>query len=231
MKSFLAGLVILTGIISARAFAGHEFGHGGTAWTCRDASTGALIRAELIEVIELYASGQPPAQELMRWSDRDAAAFAARLDQKFSQARSFFLITSAQESLIRDSIRSIPAGAKWVSAPLPLTDDWGVWGGQLARPQDILGAWCLGKVALEQVALDPLPESTDRQFSAVLVNEPIYRALSPASQAALWIHEAIYRYRREACGDNDSWTTRNATIQMLSGDWILPFDLSCRVAI
>ncbi len=185
MKTFVLSLYAITFVIlglSNQAWAlGHENGNGGGAIVCRN-SINEITSAEVLDLWEARALHTPLLNDA-----RDRNEFLQTALARIRKNNPLFGERVAQALKEIENLRVfIPEGTKLV----PPTD---------ANPW-LLPASC----QLEGAAQYLSRVEGDRLF----VNPLIFDKMAAIDQAALWLHEAIYKVLRETDGDENSLRTR-----------------------
>lgn len=181
------GLMVLTNLANA----GPKIGNGGGAWVCRE-SGGSIRWSKLVDLFEATDEfglnlNLHPGTSRMEIVDQVQSRIA-QADRDLSNA-----IAPILHDL--DCLKSNPPKVTYTSHLLQTIDD------SLYRikpsPSDCVG----GVVGYEQVV-------NYKNDGLILIDTEVFNSFDPNSQAALILHEAIYKYRRDVAGDTDSVTTR-----------------------
>lgn len=183
MKTKISILLILfLQFYSLLAAAGNEHGNGGGAMVCRDQNN-KIVSAELLDLFESRSIGLT-FPEIAKSPEIyiQSGLHRISMNNPFLGARVRKALKDNQKIVIE-----VPEGI----AVAPPVD---------AHP------WLYKEgCALEGVAqYRKLPDG-----ERIFLNTRILKTMSNLDQAALWLHEAIYRVLRETDGDQDSIRTRH----------------------
>lgn len=179
-------LILLSLILTSHAFAGDK-GNGGYSIVCRDAQSGRVTSAELLDVYEgrvLYKRNFEVAQNSI--ADLVSAAQAKVADFGYFASK-----LQKEINLIEKNTIFIPEGNE-----LEPTDD--------AFPP----------IKKKGCKFEQLANYTNA--GELLISTEIYDELDNVNKAALIIHEAIYAIRRKSLGETTSQNTRRLVAHLLS---------------
>lgn len=163
--------------------------HGGGAVVCRNPSNGSIRSVELLDVWEA---------ELEGWKPQDAQQGFDRLTQVLLDRLSLLNPEFAEH--VKQALPEIMAMRKDVPSGVGIVppDD--------AR-NNLIKEGCSLEGVARFVTATTNPVGTPRP-DTLYVNPRLYEKMDPLSQAALWIHEAIYKVLRDMENAKDSVLTR-----------------------
>jgi hypothetical protein len=185
LRAFFSAASLLLAVLSSRpAFAGHETGNGGGGVVC----DGEARRVELLDLWEGKALKGLVVEE-------KATPVLAQIDRAIDIFR--------QAGLVHLSERTGALAREMYNAFTTLGRGRLPNGIAVAPPTDALNRFIPRGCRLEGIAL-----YNDR-FSTLDIDGQLFDELTPTSQAALFVHEGLYKYLREEFSENDSTVARN----------------------
>ncbi|RYZ98605.1 MAG: hypothetical protein EOP11_20445, partial [Proteobacteria bacterium] len=204
--TFLAVTLLLT---SMSAFAGAVSGGGGKAVVCRDAQNN--VRS--VELLDLWEGRQLESftfEESTVSVERQANEAISRLRNVIFHGGSYRNFPNeavygadALEALLKRELKPFLEATEWVKrlhgTSLNLTND----ALELVAPSDC---------AIEQVVT-----YLERKGDTVLLNQDLADHMSPTQLAALYVHEALYKYMRNREGEKNSVRVRKAVALAFAG--------------
>lgn len=170
---------------------GHEQGNGGGAVVCRD-SSGKIVSAELLDLWERRASKQATYQSSAAVNDLIKWALV-----RISKNNAAFGARVRQA--YEENRKIVTEVADGIS---------------LKSPDDAFEWMFEDGCKLEGAANYQTRFGNDRLY----IDLRIVQMMSPTSQAALWIHEAIYKVLRQDDGDTNSLRTRDIVSQIFASE-------------
>ncbi len=182
-------IALFLGLAATSVASAEKVGNGGVAVVCRDGQ-GKISSAETLDLFE----GRN--QFGLRYIDSNLAAetLTALAQIKMVGNNSFLTQFRSTLSEVRAAIVFLPRGVG-----LSPTDD--------AFPA----------ITKKGCALEQLANFVDTD-SKIYVDEEIFRSLSPVDQAALFMHETVYRVARVNQKDTSSVRSRKLTAQLLASN-------------
>jgi hypothetical protein len=176
------------------SLAGQERGNGGGAWICRE-NDNAIRWAELVDLyegkVEFNLTIPKPFDLTM---DQQLRAVEEKINQA---APDVFLVYEFYRDEVKKAARMLS------NARLEVVDD------ALYRLLPLEESCMEGHLTYEQVA-------NYTNYGVILINQRIYDKLTATDQAALWVHEAIYKMFRETRSDQNSVRTRELIAHLFS---------------
>lgn len=187
----LAVLSLLSSMINTNmARAGVKIGNGGGAWVCRELS-GSIRWSKLVDLFEATDEFDLSLKQYPGSTKEVVDQIQNRLaqsDRDLSNA-----IAPVLHDL--DYLKSNPPSLTYTTHLLQTIDD------SLYRIKPSPADCVAGTVAYEQVV-------NYKNDGLILVDSEIFNSFDSNVQAALILHEAIYKYRRDVAHDTDSVATR-----------------------
>jgi hypothetical protein len=179
-RSFIFLTICLFSLLS---LAGHEHGNGGGAIVCRDTQN-QILSVELLDLWEARKLGKP----LILGENLPTSELLSWAARQISQ----------NNPLLGARVRNAIYANQEILTPIPT-------GTQLVPPIDTLHWMMEVGCRLESVAqYMSFPEGHQ-----LFIDTSLFKKMPPLDQAALWLHEAIYKVLRENDQDQDSLRTRN----------------------
>lgn len=202
MKHFIILLMLVTATSWAGGGGDGDVGNGGGTWTCREKSdqgpgTGALRWIQLIDLFEgrterrlnIPKTSNFSVEELLDQIERKVFAFNPEV---FAVFKDYLDQVKAEFNIINDAKLVVIPDADYRITPAPETCDG-------------------GEIAYEQIAND-----TEEGF--IDVDARLYNSelLSTIDRAALYVHEAAYKWLRTTNDVKDSVWARELTAHLFS---------------
>ncbi len=199
-----SGLVCLLSI-SAAAGGGHEHGNGGGAIVCRDRQ-GQIRSAQLLDLWEARVTQRPLTDKQMNMDDFIQLGLR-RLSRNNPLFGAHIRIAYEQNKAL---VQNIPPGTSLVS------------------PDDTLH-WLMEDGCKLEGAAQYNTSETDGDV--LYIDPAIYNRLPVMDQAALWVHEAVYKVLRQNDLDENSRRARNYVALAFSKDGLpevtMPSSFTC----
>jgi hypothetical protein len=190
-----ATLLLISSLLSQPAFAGHEVGHGGGAIVCRN-SQKQIESAELLDLWEANVT-----HENISYSQDSVDSQMDSALERLSAMTPYFA------HKVKERLSKLPKLISYLPE-----------GMAIAPPKDAEEQFLKEGCALEGVAkYTSSPDDHDTLY----INPRITAKMSPTDQAALYLHEAIYKVLRDESYDEDSIRTRRA-VRMIFGKAPIP---------
>lgn len=170
---------------------GNTIGNGGGSWVCRELS-GTIRWSKLVDLFEETDEfGLTPKH----YSGMTRIEIVDQVQNRIAQADRD--LADAISPILRDLnyLRANPPAVTYTSHLLQTIDD------SLYRIKPSQSDCVGGAVAYEQVV-------NYKNDGLILVDTELYNSFDLNTQAALILHEAIYKYRRDVKLDSDSVITR-----------------------
>lgn len=207
-------LIFLSVLLPFTAFAGlvegpRVIGNGGGVMAC----------AAQVELLDLWEGRRLYGLEMSRTSE----TVRRRLDRAIAEwgaLRGNDAVVSAVGSMARAFLVSLERGLSPYpedgTGPSPLNTAFLAEDLEIPAPTDVMAPFIERGCSLKSVAVYN-GDLAGALTGTLFIDRTLYQRMSPTDQAALFFHEAVYKYFRETYGVKDSMLARKVTACVFAG--------------